>query len=51
MVVECNFVFLKHWTLSKTLIREDHHVTETSLDSLRPATALSKYLSSYLAKR
>lgn len=40
MVVECNFVFLKHWTLSKTLIKEDHHVTDTSLKSITSATAL-----------
>lgn len=40
MVVECNFVFLKHWTLSKTLIKEDHHVTDTSLKFITSATAL-----------
>lgn len=39
MVVECNFVFLKHWTLSKTLIKEDH-VTDTSLEFITSATAL-----------
>ena len=42
MDVEClYFVFLKHWTWSKTPIKEDHHVTDTSSESMTSETAMA----------